>query len=462
MKILIINVCIRPDSKMKMFPIGLGYIATAVKNAGFEFDFLDIDVHRLSTDEVSEFLSRQKYDAVCMGAIVTAFKNIRDLSRLIREKQPDAKIIVGNTVASSVPEILLDNTETDVAVIGEGDITIVALLQTLERKQSLSNVDGIYYKTSKGVFKTPDRKPIKNIDDLSFIDRTIFDIDSYIANTKEQLHAAYPGDREKARTMNLNTARGCIAKCTFCYHAFLGMPYRHRSIENVLEEIRLLIDQYGINHFGFSDELSFYSKKQTLDFTDKILESGMKFNWVGDCRAGLFDDDIDIEIIKKMKQAGCYGIAFSLENASSDILKAMNKHITVEMFNKQSSLINEAGLAVWTSLVFGYPQETPETIAHTFDVCIQNNIYPSIGYLLPQPGSVMYDYALENNYIEDEIDYLLQMGDRQDLRINMTQMSDEEFEATIQKEAKRCSQELGLNMNESNYIKTQYYQTPKK
>lgn len=462
MKILIINVCIRPDSKVKMFPIGLAYIATAVKNAGFEFDLLDIDALRLSNDDVEKYLTNNSYDVVCMGAIVTAFNNIKALTALVRKIQPDAKIIVGNTVASSVPEQLLENTQTDIAVIGEGDITIVELLTAIEKKTNIDAVSGIYYKTDSGVAKTPERKPVKNIDDFAFIDRTIFDIEIYILNSKEQVHGAYPGDRDKFRSLNINTARGCIANCTFCYHAFQGMPYRHRSIENVIEEMRLLVDTYGINHFGFSDELSFYSKKQTLAFTEKILESGMKFHWAGDCRAGLFDDEIDIKLLEKMKQAGCYGIAFSLESASPDILKAMNKHITVEMFNKQASLINQAGLVVWTSLVFGYPQETPETIAKTFDVCIENKVYPSIGYLLPQPGSAMYDYALQHGYIGDEIDYLLKMGDRQDLRINMTQMSDEEFEATIHKEAKRCSQALGLNMDESSYIKTQYYRTPKK
>lgn len=462
MKILIINVCMRPDSRVKMFPIGLGYIATAVKNAGYDFDLLDIDALRLSNEEVRKYLSKQTYDAVLMGAIVTAYKTIKELTQLIRDQQPDTKIIVGNTVASSIPEHLLKKTQTDIAVMGEGDITIVEILEALNRKEDLDNIKGIYFKTDKGMVKTPDRKAIKNIDELSFIDRTIFDIESYILNSSEQLHAAFPGDRSTVRSLNINTARGCIANCTFCYHAFRGIPYRHRTADNILEEMKLLIEKYGINHFILADELSFFSKNQTLEFSEKIIDSGLNFYWIGDCRAGLFDSDEDSKILDKMKQAGCYGIGFSLENASPEILKAMNKNITVEMFNKQASLINNAKLAVWTSLVFGYPQETPETIAKTFDICIKNKIYPSIGYLLPQPGSVMYDYAIKHKFIENEEDYFLKLGDRQDLRLNMTQMSDEEFEASIQKEAKRCSQELGLKMNKSNYIKTQYYRTPKK
>jgi len=462
MKVLIINVCMRPDSRVKMFPIGLGYIATAIKKAGYDFDLLDIDALRLSNEEVIEYLSKQSYDVVCMGAIVTAYKTIKQLTQLVRDQQPDTKIIVGNTVASSIPEHLIENTQTDIAVMGEGDVTILELLQALEKKDDLNNINGICFKIDGKIVRTSDRKAIKDIDTLGIIDRTIFDIEMYILNSKEQVHAAYPGDRDNVRSININTARGCIANCTFCYHAFRGFPYRPRTPDNIIKEMALLIEQYGINHFTFSDELTFFSKKQTLEFSEKVIESGLKINWTGDCRAGLFDSDEDIIIIEKMKQAGCYGMFFSLENASSEILKAMNKHITVDMFNKQASLINKVGISVWTSLVFGYPQETTETIAKTFDVCIENNIFPSIGYLLPQPGSVMFDYAVEHNFITDIDDYLHQMGDRQDLRLNLTQMSDEEFETTIHNEAKRCNQELGLNMDESNFIKTQFYQTPKK
>ncbi|MDD4273746.1 MAG: radical SAM protein [Desulfobacter postgatei] len=462
MKVLIINVCMRPDSRVKMFPIGLGYIATAVKNAGYDFDLLDIDALRLSNEEVTTYLSGQTYDAVLMGAIVTAYKTIKELTQLVRDQQPETKIIVGNTVASSIPEHLLKNTQTDVAVMGEGDVTIIEILDALDKKKDLNSINGICFKSDDGVVRTPARKAIKDIDTLSFIDRTIFDIELYIQNSKEQVYAAFPGDRNSVRSININTARGCIANCSFCYHAFRGLPYRARTPENILEEMKLLIELYRINHFVFSDELTFFSKKQTLEFCNKIIESGLTFYWVGDCRAGLFDSDKDLKIIEKMKQAGCYGMFFSLESASNEILKAMNKNITVEMFNKQAALINKANLSVWTSLVFGYPQETPETIAQTFDVCIKNKIYPSIGYLLPQPGSVMYDYAREHKFIENEDDYLHQMGDRQDLRLNMTQMSNKEFEAAIYREAKRCNRELGLNMDESNLIKTQYYRTPKK
>jgi len=112
-----------------------------------------------------------------------------------------------------------------------------------------------------------------------------------------------------------------------------------------------------------------------------------------------------------------------------------------------------------TSLVLGYPQETPETIRKTFDCCIENRIYPSAGYLLPQPGSGMYDYAVENGFIEDEEEYLLKMGDRQDLRLNMTRMSDEDIEMEVLEGLKRCNEALNIGLDDDQLIKTLFYRS---
>ncbi len=139
----------------------------------------------------------------------------------------------------------------------------------------------------------------------------------------------------------------------------------------------------------------------------------------------------------------------------------MNKNITVDQFVKTTELVHGAGITPVTSLVIGYPQETVDTICDTFKVCADNRIYPSAGFLLPQPGSVMYDYAVNNGFITDEEDYLLRMGDRQDLRINMTTMSDTEMEDAVLKGLRMCNETLNLNLREENLIKTQYYRSPK-
>lgn len=456
-KTLLINVSLRPDSPYSLFPVGLGYVATAMHNSGFHFDLLDIDAYRYSEAEVEQKISQADYDVVCLGCIVTGYKYVKWLCQTIRDIHPKATIIVGNSVATSITQTLLTKTQADIAVIGEGDETVPELLHALAANQSWQDIKGIAFRHNGEIRFTPARPIIKDISGLPFINFDLFDYEVYISGSKEYVSDPVPIPRETLRALPVNSARGCIANCGFCYHVFKGSPYRTRSTESILAEIKQILPKYSLNYINFWDELTFYSKKQATALVDDILKSGLEFYWTGNCRADLFTDETDLETIRKMKQAGCLAMNYSLESSSREILKAMNKKITPEQFTRQTELFHKAGLAVYTSLVLGYPEETPETINETFQCCIDNRIYPSAGYLLPQPGSPVYDSAVQSGHIADEEEYLLRMGDRQDLRINLTSMTDEEFIANVHNGLRRCNKMLNVGLADDELIKSKYY-----
>ncbi|MBT0663918.1 radical SAM protein [Geobacter pelophilus] len=462
MNILVLNLSLRPKSPLMIFPVGLGYIVTAIKNAGFDFDLVDIDAYRYEDVELDALISRKSYDVVCMGCIVTGYKMVKELAAKLRGYHPNIKIIVGNTVASSITETLLSKTEVDIAVIGEGDVTIVDLLTHIKNNGDLGEVPGICLKQGSRLITTPPRALIADISEIPFIDFSIFDIELYINNSKLQLSEGLPIPREKIRMLPINTARGCIANCTFCYHAFKSYPYRYRSVASICEEIEQLVQQYNINFVGFSDELTLFNKKRAIELADTMIEKKLPVIWGVSCRGDLFDSEDDIAIINRMKEAGCISASYSLESADEHILKSMNKHMKVEQFERQTELFHKAGLAVYTSLVFGFPEETPETIKKTFDCCVKCQIYPSGGYLLPQPGSKMYDYAVEHGFIVDEEDYLLSLGDRQDLRLNMTTMQDDELERCVMEGLRECNERLNLGLKDEELIKSTYYRSTNK
>ncbi|MGV8081463.1 MAG: B12-binding domain-containing radical SAM protein [Syntrophales bacterium] len=462
MNILVINVSLRPQSPVKLFPIGLGFITTAMKRAGFDFDLLDIDAHRYTDSEVRKRIQKKKYDVVCMGCIVTGYKIVKSLCDVIKDIHPQAKIVVGNSVATSIAETLLKRTQADIAVMLEGDETIVALLKALAANDPLDHVQGISYVRNGEFIRNAARPLIKDISSLPFIDFSPFDIDIYIDASKQHANDPLPMKRDDVRAMPVNTARGCIANCTFCYHVFKNSPYRFRNPDSIVTEIRELISRYQINYILFWDELTFFSKKQTIALVDRLLAEDLDVYWAGSCRGNLFDCEEDLEIMEKMKKSGCVSMAYSLESSDPSILKMMNKHVSAEQFSTQTGLFHRAGIPVGTSLVMGYPQETPETIRRTFDCCIENRIYPSAGYLLPQPGSKMYDYAREHGFIGEEEEYLLKMGDRQDLRVNMTSIPDEEFECHVLEGLKRCNRILDVGLEERSLIKTQHYRAKEK
>lgn len=421
-----------------------------------------MDVHRYNDEYVINRLKSKQYDAICMGCIVTGYSIVKRLSAMCRKYNPNACIIVGNSVATSIYQTLLEKTEADIAIMGEGDITIVNVLKTVEEHRNFSEVNGICYIKDGNIIRNKSQAPIEDISTLPHIDFSIFDVEEYINNSKEQVSECdLDIAREDIRALPVNTARGCIGNCTFCYQNFRGYKYRYRSVESIINEIREMINKYDLNYILFGDELTLFSKKRAEELADAIIESELHFYFCITCRADCFTKDSDVEILKKLRRAGCVQISYSLESSNPDILKAMNKHITLEQFARTTRLCYEAGITPGTSLVIGYPQETVQTIADTFKCCEDNRIYPSSGYLLPQPGSVIYDYACENGYIKDEEEYLLMMGDRQDLRLNMTNMKDEEMEKAVLDGLRKVNRVLDVGLDESSLIKTKYYRQAK-
>lgn len=462
MKLLFINVSLRPDSKRKLLPIGLGYILTAVKNRGIDFDLFDMDIQSLPPEAITAFIKGKDYDVVAMGTIISGYGKVKTLARLIRKELPGAKIIAGNTVATARPELLLSKTEIDIAVLGEGDITIIDLLKAIKSKSGLDTVNGIAFEGLDGkITFTKPRSVIEDVDSLPFIDWDIFDFDAYFEYRENVANASLFAKSGDIRPMILNTARGCIYKCTFCYHAFQNEKYRWRSAKNIVAEIKQFKDKYDVNHVSFFDELSFFNKKQVVEFVDEFEKAGLDIWWYAVVRGDMFTED-DHELLVRMKNIKCESLAYSIESASDKILKLMDKRMDMNQFAAQKRALDKAGINSACSAVFGMPLETKETIWETINFCLDLGIYPSSGFLLPLPGTPMYDHALEHRYITDEDDYLTQIGDRQDLHLNMTKLSSEELVGEVEKGLRMIADRYNLNVPDASLFKTTTYKVVKK
>ena len=460
MKVVLINICLRPDVEKILYPVGLGYIAGAAARAGHDVHIIDMDTRRLTFEELEAEMRSLEFDAVGFGCIVTGYQIAKRLASLAKRVNPDAPVIVGNSVASSVPETLLDKTEVDIAVIGEGDQTIIELLDCLDRRGDLETVKGVCFRKDGRVVCTGPRRPWLDVDAIALPVWELFDARKYVAESKLYVSEPYPIPYDQIRAFPVNTARGCPFNCTFCYHVFRDYKYRYRSPEGVLDEVRELQRRYDINYVNFWDELTFLTLAQTDRLVSAILDSGLKFHWTASCRGDLFPDSA-LELAKKLKQAGCVGLGYSLESANAGILKAMNKKIDVRNYVVQKHVLDQANITSWTSLVIGYPEETEATLKETFDLCYENDIYPSAGFLLPQPGTPIYEYARQVGLIPHEEAYLLDMGDRQDLRLNLTRMSQAQLEECVNGHLRRIRDKLGLAISDQQLLKSGKYRVRK-
>src|SRR3990172_8507820 len=117
MKILFINPSLRPDAKRRQLPVGLAYVMTATQKAGFQFDLIDMDIDQISMTDLASMLSNKTYDIYALGCIVTGFRYVREIADIIKKTNPESLIVAGNSVATSIPETLLNNTQVDIAVL---------------------------------------------------------------------------------------------------------------------------------------------------------------------------------------------------------------------------------------------------------------------------------------------------------------------------------------------------------
>jgi radical SAM superfamily enzyme YgiQ (UPF0313 family) len=464
MNLLFVNPCLRYDAPHRYLPMGLGYIVTAAKEAGYAFDLLDIDLHHFDDDYVESYIRNNSYDVIALGSIVTHYKWIKWFVHTVKKYHPHCKVIVGNSVGSSIPDLLLNNAPADIVVLGEGDITTVETLDALNQGKTLEDVEGIVYRNAQNeIVHNGTRKAVRKVDDLPYPDWDIFEVEKYLELCKLTAHdntTLFP--KEEAIVMPVNTARGCVHKCTFCHYVFWNDPYRHRSVESILGEIRRNQAKYGANYINFWDELSFAKLNQAEKFADALLEANLGIHWTAAIRSDLFGKDNATyekrrEVAEKFVKSGALVVGYSLESANDEILASMNKRVESEHFSEQIRLLNEVGLRSITSLVLGYPEETLETIGETMQFCIDHGIYPSSGFLMPMPATGMWDYAIEHGYITDEDKYLTEMTERQDLVVNMTQIPDDVLVAEVKGWLERINHELNVELDPDRLLKTGGY-----
>lgn len=456
MQIALVNISHRPWMDKPCFPTGLAYVATAMKHAGYKFDIIDIDAHRHTEGQLETLLGRKNYDVIATGALVSGYKYVKSVTSIARRTNPQAIIVAGNSVATSIPHHLLTHTEVDVTIKGEGEITMCNLLRAVKKgkgTRTLRQVKGLVFLDKGEVVDTGDECPIRDISSLPFPDWELFDIGLYLRKFQNEIPEPYPMPKDQITMFLVNTARGCPFRCSFCYHVFQGTRYRYRSAESIIAEIAELQRTYGVNYVNFYDEVSFCSKKQIRRFLDVKRESGLEFFWNANARGNLFTER-DVDLLCELREAGCVSFGYSLESADPDILGSMNKKITVDQFRSQKLALDKAGIHTFTSIVIGFPQETLKTIKKTFDVCYELGLYPSTGYLLPQPGTPMFEAARQAGFGHDLESFLNQMGDRQDLRFNLTKIPDDILQAEVKRHLERISDKLGLGFRPEHLLKT--------
>jgi radical SAM superfamily enzyme YgiQ (UPF0313 family) len=301
------------------FPLGYGYMAAMLLQDGADVSTFCMDVFHYTNKQLAEYLDRNKFDLICVGFLAARFKEtIEELLKVIDAHKKDAWLVIGGPGPSPIPRWMLHNTPVDIVCIGESEETIVELLRCKVEGGSPVDVYGIAFSDGKFVYGTKRRKPIRDLDSIPFPAWDLFPMDRYTTCLK--LWGMEPGDR----TFGMITSRGCTDRCSFCYRMEKGI--RFRSVENVVEEIKIMRDRYGVNCFFMNDELFIASKSRMLEFCDALQGLDIKFS----CNARV--DKFNGDMIRLFFQhRGCTFVNIGFESSSQEVLDRMNKRTTVHI-----------------------------------------------------------------------------------------------------------------------------------
>lgn len=322
------------DSFVHTFPQGTAYIASALKKAGYDVEIYFQDLHHYPEEHLTDHLNKNKYDVVGLGVIggYYQYKKLLSISRAVNKSKnrPDYYILGGHG-PSPEPEYFIKKTGADIVVIGEGEETIIDVMEAVQGNKSLKDVKGIAFRDAGDVVVNQRREPIMDIDSISWPAYDMFPIEYYRL-------ARMPYCNNHDFVLQLLSGRGCPFKCNFCYRMDEGC--RIRSSEPLVEEIKFLQKQHGITYIDFTDELLMVSKKRVVELCQAFIKAKLKIKWFCNGRLNYAEKDI----LGLMKEAGCVFINYGIEAMDDEILRNMNKVLTTKQIVSGIEATLQAGI----------------------------------------------------------------------------------------------------------------------
>jgi magnesium-protoporphyrin IX monomethyl ester (oxidative) cyclase len=373
----------RPNYKSHIItpPLGLGYLASYLKKEGIEVKIIDGLRENLTPTALVQRIVDEKPEMAGINCLTAFYHEAVQLAIALREK--DIRVVIGGAHPTILPYQTLVDCGADYVICGEGEIP---LLKLITNNFMNDNIPGVYSRGNlfcegNGIQKA---EVVENLDEISFPDW-------------EQLDPRrYPKAPHGAIVKNfpigvLTTTRGCPYACTFCATPKLyDRRLRFRSPENVIQEIKYLVDSFGVKEIHFEDDNLTLNRKHVENICNLLIENNLKISWA--CPNGIRADKVDESLIKLMKKSGCYYFAYGIESANQQILENIKKMETIEQIAISIEIAHKVGISCQGFFIFGLPGETRETIEKTINFAKRSKLSRAQFLILDVlPGSELWD-----------------------------------------------------------------------
>jgi radical SAM superfamily enzyme YgiQ (UPF0313 family) len=418
------------DSFIHWFPLGLGYIASALRTAGHNVVIYNQDQHHYPETHLTKFIDQNQFDMIGVSIVAGyyQYRKLLKLSEAVNASKNRPFYVIGGHGPAPEPDFFLKKTNADAVVIGEGELTAVELANAIQEGGELSQVKGIAFRKNGETIITEPRPLIKNIDMIEFPAWDLFPMDYYSL-------LRMPHIKNSERCVPVLSGRGCPFKCNFCYRMDKGI--RIRSAENIITEINLLKQRYDATYIAFADELMMVSEDRVKTLCTAFIEAELNIRWTCNGRLNYATP----EILKLMKRGGCVFINYGIESMDDRILRNMNKVLTVDQVIRGIENTLEAEISPGYNIIFGNIDEDEETLQKGVDFLIKYDDHSqlrTIRPVTPYPGSPLYYYAIEKGLLKDAEDFYENKHINSDLlSVNFTKLSDDQFHKALFEANKR-------------------------
>ncbi len=359
-------------------PVGLVLLAAILQKEGHGVTLLDANALGLNPEEVPPRI--READVVGITAMTPTISAALEIARHIKKERPNLTTILGGAHATLLPEeTLASSPDIDIIVKGEGDETVVELMQALENKSSLDDIESISYRKDEGLIHNPNRSSMVDMDSLPIPAYELLEWHRYRPHPPHGLAMPFAA---------VVTSRGCPYRCAYCSKPVFGSKFRAQSPERVIEELVYLKERFGVREVAFYDDSFTLDNKRVHAIADHIISKNLQIAWTCETRVNL----VDKELLAHMRQAGCYAVAYGIESASPEIIEVLCKDTTLEQVEKAVRESREAGIQVIGYFMLGSPGETPETIRQTIDFARKLKVdFAQFSVTTPFPGTALYD-----------------------------------------------------------------------
>ncbi len=361
-------------------PLGIAYIAACLKREGFDVQLLDCTF--LSKRTALKQAVETKAEIVGIYGMVTMSEDAMLFARQLR--QQTKLLVAGGPLPTCDPLPFLE--VFDVVVSGEGEQTVIQLLQAYKKGSDLGTVPGIVYRKIKSdklgaeppAVTTKPRPFERNLDNIPFPARDLFPNKEYKEHSRKKSGYAIS---------TIMSTRGCPFQCEFCSNVIFGGSYRERSAKNVVDEIEQELG-LGYDRISFADDVFTLRKKRVLQICNEIKKRKLQFLW--ECLGRV--DSLDETTALAMKKAGCFRIYFGIESGNQHILDLMHKQITIQQARDAVETAHQAGMEVGAFFIIGYPGDTTDTILETIHFATSLPVdYLGLTLPYPLPGTPLFE-----------------------------------------------------------------------